>query len=494
MSRTASVATDHRTGVVSPTPPWYPSYAGRLAITDTLTIIVVMFGTQAIWIETDLILSGKSVFSAFTFGYLVVSVASAALWIFLLAFYGTRGRKIIGHGSAEYKIIINASFVVAAVIPVGAFLFKFDLSRGYVLVAFPLGVGALLLERYLWRRWLWARRRDGEYSSRVLVVGAPDACLRIVRDLTNQHEAGLDLVGCCLPGSTRSATLAGTDLRVFGNLDQVSGSMTLAGADTVLVAGSEQIPPSRLRQISWDLAPGQHLIVASNLTDIAGPRMHMRPVANLPLIHVETPRLDSRQRFTKRTFDIVGSGLLLFVLSPMFLVVSLAVRLSGPGPIFYSQVRIGINGEPFNIYKFRTMIVGANDALRELLEQQGNSDRPLFKIQNDPRITPIGRILRKYSLDEFPQLINVFMGDMSLVGPRPQVGGEVELYDDTARRRLVVKPGMSGLWQVSGRSSLSWEDAIRLDLYYVENWSLTSDVSILLKTVKAVVSPGEQAH
>jgi lipopolysaccharide/colanic/teichoic acid biosynthesis glycosyltransferase len=209
---------------------------------------------------------------------------------------------------------------------------------------------------------------------------------------------------------------------------------------------------------------------------------------------VEMPKFEARQRFAKRLFDIVGSGLMLLIFSPLFLVVSFLVRRSGPGGVYYQQERIGMNGEPFGMLKFRSMVDGADASLLDLLEQQGSDGKPLHKVQNDPRITPIGHILRKYSLDEFPQLINVLRGSMSLVGPRPQREGEVALYDDAARRRLIVKPGMSGLWQVSGRSLLSWEDAIRLDLYYIENWSLTRDISILLRTVKAVVAPGASAH
>jgi lipopolysaccharide/colanic/teichoic acid biosynthesis glycosyltransferase len=182
------------------------------------------------------------------------------------------------------------------------------------------------------------------------------------------------------------------------------------------------------------------------------------------------------------------------LLSPVLLVVALTVKLTSPGPIFYRQERIGRGGKPFGMIKFRSMIVNADAQLATLLEQQGTSDKPLFKVTDDPRITPVGRFIRKYSIDELPQLFNVFLGEMSLVGPRPQRPAEVALYDDIAHRRLRVKPGMSGLWQVSGRSALSWEDALRLDLYYVENWSLASDIIILFRTFKAVFMPEDTAH
>ena len=231
----------------------------------------------------------------------------------------------------------------------------------------------------------------------------------------------------------------------------------------------------------------QRLVLTPNLTDIAGPRIHARPVAGLPLIHVETPRYEGTDRVVKRGFDILFSVLLLVVLFVPLGIVAIIVAVTSPGGVFYAHERVGRGGEPFKMLKFRSMTADADARLAGLLKDQGTSDKPLFKVQNDPRITRIGGFLRRYSIDEIPQLVNVLRGEMSLVGPRPQVAGEVALYDNAARRRLIVKPGMTGLWQVSGRSNLSWEESVRLDLYYVENWSLTSDLAILARTVRAVI-------
>ena len=210
-------------------------------------------------------------------------------------------------------------------------------------------------------------------------------------------------------------------------------------------------------------------------------------MAGLPLIHIDYPEISGLNYWVKRTFDVVGSALLLLVLSPVLLLVSLVIKVTSPGPVFFTHERVGQDGKPFRMLKFRSMVVNADAQLKKLLEEQGTADKPLFKVENDPRITPIGRFIRRYSIDELPQLFNSLVGSMSLVGPRPQVAGEVALYDDKAFRRLMVKPGLTGLWQVSGRSDLSWEDAIRLDLYYVENWSLTGDLMIMFKTFKAVL-------
>jgi exopolysaccharide biosynthesis polyprenyl glycosylphosphotransferase len=275
---------------------------------------------------------------------------------------------------------------------------------------------------------------------------------------------------------------------VLGSYRDVVDTVRRVDVDTVIVTGADDLGPIEMRRLGWDLESiNVALIVAPALTDIAGPRIHTRPVAGLPLIHVDFPRFEGRKRLSKRLFDVVSSAVLLVIFSPLLVTVALAVKLTSPGGAFYVQERIGFQGRPFGMLKFRSMVAGADDQLMSLLDSQGSSDQPLFKVNNDPRITRVGAFIRRYSLDELPQLINVFMGQMSLVGPRPQRNAEVQLYDDAAHRRLFMKPGISGLWQVSGRSNLTWDDSIRLDLYYVENWSMTVDLTILFRTIRTVV-------
>jgi exopolysaccharide biosynthesis polyprenyl glycosylphosphotransferase len=276
---------------------------------------------------------------------------------------------------------------------------------------------------------------------------------------------------------------------VFRSVEQLHRAASECRADTVFVTDGHNLPPAKLRELSWSLEPGhQHLVMAPSLTDIAGPRIHARPVAGLPLIHVETPRYEGADRFLKRAFDVIVSAGLLLVLAVPLLIVAVLIVSTSPGGVFFAHERIGKHGRPFQMLKFRSMVADAEARLEKLLEAQGTENRPLFKIDNDPRITPVGSFLRRYSIDEIPQLINVLRGDMSLVGPRPQVAKEVALYDNAASRRLFVEPGMTGLWQVSGRSNLTWEESLRLDLYYVENWSLTADLSIMARTVRAVLA------
>ena len=310
----------------------------------------------------------------------------------------------------------------------------------------------------------------------------------LYKNLEGVVASGLSPAAFYLPGFTPGTTVAGAPIPVLGYSTSPADIMDAIRENDihmVAVTNGHHLSPDQVRLLGWKLADAHiSLIMAPATTDIAGPRMHMQPLNGLPLVHVSTPRITGLSAFFKRAVDVVSSGLGLILLSPLFLVVALLVKRDG-GPVFFLQSRVGLNGELFKMVKFRSMRTDAEEVKKRLMEQnEGNG--VLFKMKDDPRITPIGKFIRKYSIDELPQLWNVFIGDMSLVGPRPPLVEEVEQYEDIAYRRLLVKPGITGLWQVSGRSDLSWEESVRLDLYYVENWSLTGDFIILLRTVRAV--------
>ncbi|PYY31834.1 sugar transferase [Curtobacterium sp. MCBD17_030] len=473
---------------------WATVYGRRLVITDALALIWVTFGVQIAWFGFDRRTVAGSP-ADLALGYTAVSVFIVVAWMIVLALYDTRDPRYIGSGAGEYRRVVDSAIRLFAFVAIVAYAFKFDIARGYVFIAFPTGVLVLLLTRWMWRQWLNAQRRNGRYSAQVVLVGSLTSVEHLARELSRHPEEGYRVVGACVPIGENGTTLPLSGIPVLGPIADAVRALRAAGADTVAVTSSDDLGAQAVRELSWELEGGrEHLIVAPSLTEINGPRIHTRPVAGLPLIHVEMPRYDGRTVLVKRAFDLVGSAVLIVALSPLLIVLALVVKLTSQGPVLYRQERVGQNGAPFNMLKFRSMRVNADDELAALLAEQGRGDTPLFKLENDPRITPIGRVLRKHSLDEFPQLFNVLFGTMSLVGPRPQREGEVALYDAAARRRLLLKPGMSGLWQVGGRSSLGWEDAIRLDLYYVENWSLTGDLLILWKTVRAVLAPGESAH
>lgn len=470
-------------------PRWERSYGLRLLLTDCTVLVFAVFAGQLLWFgfEVPTVATNAGDTRVITIGYTAVSLAVVAFWMLGLVYFDTRDPKVIGSGTDEYRRIVNATVRLFGLAAIALFVVKWDLGRGYFLTALPLGLFLLLLSRWLWRQWLRVRREEGLYLHHALLVGERRKSRHVLEQLSRDPSSGLVALGALTGGGSTQKPLV-NGVPVLGSYGDLISIIEETKADTVIVTGADDLGPEHLRQLGWDLEDrGVSLIVAPALSGIAGPRIHTRPVAGLSLIHVELPNFEGTMRVTKRLFDIVGSTVVMVIALPVFLVVAVAVKLSSSGPIFYRQERIGRRGEPFGMLKFRSMEQGADDQLKSLLDEQGTSDKPLFKINNDPRITNVGKVIRRYSLDEFPQLINVLFGQMSLVGPRPQRAAEVALYDDAARRRLFMKPGMSGLWQISGRSSLSWEDAIRLDLYYVENWSLTTDFIILVRTVRAVL-------
>jgi exopolysaccharide biosynthesis polyprenyl glycosylphosphotransferase len=295
---------------------------------------------------------------------------------------------------------------------------------------------------------------------------------------------GYRVVGMCVPRGQQADDVG---VPVLGDIDDVRDLAIELGVDGVIVAGGSYSSAADLRRLGWELQGlDLDMLVVPSLTDIAGPRVHMRHVAGLPFVHVEEPQSDRAGGWAKRVFDLVVSSGLVLVLSPLLLVVAALIRLQDGGPVLYRQRRVGANGAEFDMIKFRSMVVDADARLAEVAHANEH-DGVLFKIRDDPRVTRIGRFIRKYSIDELPQLFNVLRGEMSLVGPRPPLINEFEQYEQDTHRRLLVRPGMTGLWQVSGRSDLPWAEAVRLDLYYVDNWSMVIDLVIMIKTVKAVI-------
>ena len=477
-------------GLSGKTLTWQRAYASRLFFTDLAVILVAVLGSQALWFGTrrsELRVPIENL-RDFTIGYTLVSVGLIVLWMIALEFYATRDHKTIGTGSTEYKRIVDASVRIFGVTAIVVFLLKVDLARGYFLTALPMGLLFLLIGRWAWRQWLVARRREGRYVHRTIVVGERVKSVHVVVGVRRDAAAGLDVVGAITASGSVDHDLV-DGVPVLGDFSQVLQAIDQSRADTVIFTGADNFGPRRLRELGWELQTRKvDLIMAPALTDIAGPRIHARPVSGLPLIQVDFPSFQGNRHAAKRTFDLISSGLGLLLLSPLFACIVVAVRRDSAGPAFFYQERVGLNGNHFRMIKFRSMVANAEDQLPSLLDHSDGNGM-LFKLKADPRVTEVGGFLRRTSLDELPQLLNVFLGHMSLVGPRPPLAKEVALYDDYAERRLLVKPGITGLWQVSGRSDLSWEDSIRLDLYYVENWSLVGDVIILYRTVRAIVRP-----
>ena len=309
--------------------------------------------------------------------------------------------------------------------------------------------------------------------------------VEVGQHLVRSEWSGFLVVGVCVATERPELLIGSASVPIVGAPSDVAGAVAVCHADAVAVTTESQ--PGELPALLGELAGTDvTVLVAPAIADVAGPRTVVRDVAGLPLLHVAEPTLTGPQRAAKELFDRVGAALALLVLAPVFVVIAAAVRIDSPGPVFFRQTRVGRDGRRFSMVKFRTMVVDADRLLADL-EDRNEADGLLFKMRADPRVTRTGRVLRRYSLDELPQIINVVRGEMSMVGPRPPLPAEVERYEHHVTRRLLVKPGITGLWQVSGRSDLPWDEAVRLDLYYVHHWSPTMDLTIMAKTFSAVV-------
>lgn len=422
--------------------------------------------------------------------YTVVAIMLTVIWVGVLASRGGYSLRIFGSGTDEYKAVLSSGVLTAGLVAIVCYLAQIQLSRGFIALAFPIGVMGLLVCRFTARKVLQALRRRGRLMRRVLLVGMPAGVAELLEIIRREPHIGFAPVGACLPRLSKDPgdEVAEQGLPILGYLDDVRGAVERANADTVVVSALPGRSSRLLRRVSWSLeGSGVDLVVVPSLTDVAGPRIHVRPVAGLPLLHVEEPEFTGARRIVKNIFDWVAALVLIVLALPLLLIVALAIKLDDGGPVLLRQTRVGLRGKRFPCFKFRSMVVDAEARLPELYEKNGTNG-PLFKMPNDPRVTRVGRVIRRLSLDELPQLFNVLRGEMSLVGPRPPLPREVEQYGEDVRRRLLVRPGITGLWQVSGRSNLSWDDSVRLDLYYVENWSLSSDLLILAKTIGAVLS------
>ena len=468
---------------------WRRRYVRRLAVLDALVVLwatagalIVRFGSMG---EASLIsVDGRP--------YVMTTLLLAAGWWAVLGIWGTRDPRILGFGTEEYRRLLSGSFWLFGFVALVSYVFQLETARGYMGIALPAGICSLAIARMLVRRLLRLERTRGESTAKVLIVGGIVSVQHLVRSLNGQPMAGYRPIGVHLPtGSGAAIDEDSLDLDILGygaTTDDVLAAIARCRPDAVAFSSGVPLSPRVIRELGWALADlNIRMIMAPALTDIAGPRIHTQPVAGLPLIHVSTPNLNGWQKLAKRFFDLFCAIGLIICMSPILMGTAILIRLDSPGPVIFKQTRVGVKGVPFLMFKFRSMVIDAESQLDELRHHnEGNTI--LFKLKTDPRVTKIGKIIRRFSVDELPQLFNVVNGTMSLVGPRPPLPNEVDAYEKHVHRRLLVRPGLTGLWQVSGRSLLSWEDTVRLDLYYVENWSLAGDIVILFKTLRAVVS------
>ena len=449
---------------------WKPKLRKNLAFFDLLTLVFSISLVLTLRFPN----TWQGSLNDYELRNIVLSLLVLVSWLFFLWFNGSRDTNILGFGADEYKRLINATLLSFTFIAFISYIFKLEISRGFVLPVFPIGLILLFIARRILRRRLLRARNQGRYLSRVLLLHSGDSDPVEARLAIAQH-AGFNIVHKIVTAENFK----------FEIKDIVSNALS-NNCDQIMVGQSAVISAAELRKLGWALeATNIDLIVAPAVTEIAGPRLKVSNVEGLPLLHLEQPDFSGTSRITKRLLDLILSIVGLVVISPFLVVIALVIKLYDRGSVLYFQRRIGQNNKEFTVYKFRTMYEGSHEQRAQVMAET-NKDPRLAKDPQDPRVTKPGLFLRRWSIDEIPQIINVIKGEMSLVGPRPPLAEEVNQYEKSETRRLLVKPGLTGLWQVSGRSELDWEDAVRLDLYYVENWSLTLDILIIIRTAAAV--------
>jgi exopolysaccharide biosynthesis polyprenyl glycosylphosphotransferase len=429
-------------------------------------------------------------------GYLIDSVmtpltgaAMVVSWLLLILLRGGYESRYLGVGNDEFKRIVSAGATMLAVIAIASYVAKSAPPLRLVLPSLLIGTMLVLLGRWLLRVWLGRQRVAGRFQQSTLIVGDRLRTAALAASFATDAVAGFKVIGTVQPprvqaDGPRSEVAEGV---LDDWLDDVMAWIESRNVHAVAVAESTAVDPTLLRRLAWRLeGPRIDLLVSPVLSDIAGPRMSVRPAAGLPLIHLDEPSLTGPKRALKRMVDLMISLPLVVLLAPLYVLIGIAIKFDSLGRALYVSDRIGRSGELFRCLKFRTMHVGADSIRTDVI---GDLDGDVAeRYREDPRVTRTGRILRRWSLDELPQLFNVISGSMSLVGPRPMLPDELELLGDAEHRRHLTKPGMTGLWQISGRKEVSWDDRMRLDLHYIETWSIALDMVILAKTFKAVIT------
>lgn len=485
----AAGAADERPSSIADVPrqplslAWFRRLLTAIVVGDIVAIVVSLvvasfarFGVNQNW------LPGLSP------GYAIAAVCIAVVWVIALSAVKSRAKRIIGENLTEYQRVVYGTLVAFGAVAIFCYVAQIEFARGLVAVALPLGCLLLIVNRVFWRRELMRMRRQGRCLTGAIVIGSASDVDLTVRQLQSNIKAGYRTVAVAITDNFADAT-AEMRMRLAGyarvDVDDVVDATRTSRVRALMIAGDLPGGREQIRSLGWALENSQaELILVSRLTDVAGPRIHLRPVSGLPMVHVQLPQYTGFAHVIKRAFDVVASAIGLLLLSPVFAVTALLVKADG-GPAIFRQTRVGLGGTTFTMLKFRSMVVDAEDRLAALAAQdEGNG--VMFKMKHDPRVTRVGGVLRRFSIDELPQLWNVFRGDMSLVGPRPPLPIEVDAYAGSETRRLLSKPGITGLWQVSGRSDLSWDESVRLDLYYVENWSFTGDLVLILRTVAQI--------
>jgi exopolysaccharide biosynthesis polyprenyl glycosylphosphotransferase len=450
----------------------YRSHYSWMAVTDTLAVFTALL--LAYQLRFDQIVP------PFDFWLLLLTIPLITPVVYLLM----RLYRVHQYSTAEEfrRIIIAISLITTATVMI-SFWTKASFSRLWMLLSWVLGLALALLARRLWHWQVRRLRRTGKLMFRTLIVGANAEADQLAATM-QAREYGFLPVGFVAGGMD---ALRPDDQQVIGSIDRLRELIRETKADCLFVASSAVTSDDVRQVMKARRLEDVEVRFTANLPTVLSSRLAPQTIGGVMTLSVNVLQLTRTQAAAKRACDIAISAAGLLLLSALLVGVALAIALTSRGPVIFRQDRIGLRGRPFTLLKFRTMVAGA-DLMLEMLRDQNEADGPLFKLRNDPRVTRIGRFLRRYSIDELPQLINVLKGEMSLVGPRPPLAEEVALYSDWQLDRLEVRPGITGLWQVSGRSDLPFEEYVQLDLFYVENWSIAYDLYILSKTIPILIA------
>jgi exopolysaccharide biosynthesis polyprenyl glycosylphosphotransferase len=462
-----------------PVESWEPRYRRAVITSDvvsTLFSVIVVGGL--VGAHTGMSGTKIAVLGAITTVVVLCSLGLNRVW----------NVAVLGQGAEEFGRLGRGLFAADVFLGLGGLMFSVVTMRLWVFLVIPTIALLGYPMRYGLRKLLHAARNDGHCLLPVLAAGSPETLRDLIERTRANSHIGWRVDAVCTADGLGNAAGELDGIPVVGDLDDMAEHVRRGGYRIVAITADQCWTPKRLQQLAWKLeGSGADMVVAPTLMEVAGPRLHVSGVLGMPLLRVSAPAFTGVRRVVKDVFDRVGAALLLTLFAPFLLIVGVAILVDNRGSVFYKQRRVGKDGKEFTIVKFRTMVTNADKMLADLSDLNEGAG-VLFKMRSDPRVTRVGSVLRRYSIDELPQLFNVLTGSMSLVGPRPPLPEETAKYGEDVRRRLLVKPGVTGLWQVSGRSDLSWEEAVRLDLRYVEDWSLALDAVILWKTFRAVVS------
>lgn len=465
--------------VAVPRPRWERRYARLVVASDAVAV--------ALAVGLNLVLGFGSYSNRFGPIALPLGILTWVIAMACLKANRSWEPPILGAGSEEFTRLLRGLTATAVLLALIGLATLESATRPWVFGVVPLGAILAFLGRMTLRKRLHRRRAAGRCMENVLAIGDEQSLPAFVARTRRDHYTGWSIVGVCTP--TAAAADGGDTILgvpVVGDLDSVATIARSGAYHAVAIGPAAGWSPMRLRSLAWDLeGTGVELVVDPGLMEVAGPRLHITPIDGLPLLRLSQPAFTGFRWLVKHVLDRIGALLLILLAAPLLLVVAIAVRADG-GPVFFRQTRVGRYGRTFSMIKFRSMVTDA-DRLRPELQDGDVGAGPMFKMRNDPRVTRVGAVIRRYSIDELPQLFNVLGGSMTLVGPRPPLPEEVETYSPDVERRLLVRPGLTGLWQISGRSDLTWEESVRLDLRYVENWTLALDALILWKTVGVVL-------